>query len=156
MTHWYREPKRVKLMEHLKRAGLGFVLHNEAFSEDDLKTLRAAPYLAGFAENVTLGLADSPVPNCVLVTAPREKADTDWLQNPHLWAGFFVLPALPHLRQHALQSLFTDNRTFHNGLRGQRAISKGVLHRFVLDMRLHPPSLYGLRDSKRAQEENHA
>jgi hypothetical protein len=22
MTHWYREPKRVKLMEHLERAGI--------------------------------------------------------------------------------------------------------------------------------------
>jgi hypothetical protein len=147
MTHWYREPKRVKLMEHLKRADLGFVLRSEDFSEDDLRKLRATPYLTRFREQVTLGTAESGDPKKVLVIAPRENPNLNWLENLQPWAGIFLLPSSHHLRQHALHSLFIINRAFHNGARGHRAVSKGVLHRFVLDMRVHPPSLYCLKES---------
>jgi hypothetical protein len=42
MTHWYREPKWVKLMEHLERAGIDFVLSSDQFSENNLLNLKAA------------------------------------------------------------------------------------------------------------------
>jgi hypothetical protein len=147
MTHWYREPKRVKLMEHLERADLGFVLRSGEFSEDDLQSLRATLRPIGLAERVSLGTTDSGDPKKVLIIAPRENPDLNWLQNPEPWAGIFVLPASYHLRQHALHNLFTINRAFHNGARGRRATRKGALQRFVLDMRVHPPSLYGLREA---------
>ena len=147
MTHWHREPKRVKLMEYLQRADLGFVLRSGEFSEDDLQSLRATLRPIGLAERVALGTPDSGDPRKVLIIAPRENLDLNWLQDPGPWAGIFLLPASYHLRQHALHNLFTINRAFHNGARGRRAIRKGVLQRFVLDMRVHPPSLYGLRET---------
>ncbi len=134
-------------MEHLKRTDLGFVLRSGEFSEEDLRNLRASPYLTWFAERVTLSTADPGDPKKVLVIAPKESPDLNWLQNLQPWAGIFLLPASHHLRQHALHNLFTINRAFHNGARGHRAISKGILHRFVLDMTVHPPSLYGLREA---------
>jgi len=36
MTHWYRDPIQLKLMEHLHRADIGFVLSSDDFSDNDL------------------------------------------------------------------------------------------------------------------------
>ena len=55
MTHWYREPKRVKLMEHLERAGIDFVLSSDGFAESDLLKLKAVVSTA-LAERLTLGI----------------------------------------------------------------------------------------------------
>jgi hypothetical protein len=89
MTHWYREPKRVKLMELLERANLGFVLRSGEFSEDDLQNLRATLRPIGLAERGALGTPDSGDPKKVLIIAPRENPDLNWLQNPKPWAGIF-------------------------------------------------------------------
>ena len=40
MTHWYRDPKQLKLMEHLHRADIGFVLSSDDFSDNDLLHLK--------------------------------------------------------------------------------------------------------------------
>jgi hypothetical protein len=146
MTHWYREPKRIKLMEHLERGGIEFVLCSEGFSEGDLRNLQAGLQQVNFAERLTLGPPMAGGDRKVLVTARHGHADPDWLRNPEPWAGIFILPFHRPTRVHALQSLFTMNRAFQNGARGRRAISKGVLHRFILDLRAEPPSLYGVRD----------
>jgi hypothetical protein len=145
MTHWYREPKQVKLIEHLERAGIGFVLSSDQFSESDLLNLRAILHAPPFSEKFSRGVFTEGDPQRVLIVAPEERPDPLWLQNPEPWAGVFILPAIRSHREQALHGLFTMNRSFHNGARGRRAISKGVLHRFILDMRSHPPSLYGVR-----------
>lgn len=48
MTHWYREPKRMKLMEPLERAGIAFVLSSDELSQGDLLNLRTVVPI-GFA-----------------------------------------------------------------------------------------------------------
>ncbi|HZD50115.1 MAG TPA: hypothetical protein VE178_15335 [Silvibacterium sp.] len=40
MTHWYRDPKQLKLMEHLEHADTGFVLSSDDFSDSDLFRLK--------------------------------------------------------------------------------------------------------------------
>lgn len=148
MTHWYREPKRVNLMELLERAGIEFVLSRDEFSENDLLNLREALPQKKLSERLALGIATSGDYKKVLIIAPTKHPDPSWLSNPEPWAGIFILPANRPYRWHVLHALFTINRSFHNGARGQRAISKGILRRFVLDMRLHPPSLYGVRGTQ--------
>lgn len=145
MTHWYREPKRIKLMEHLERSEISFVLSFEEFSEDDLLNLRGTLQSDTLAKKLTRGTPLLGDCGKILIIAPREAPDPEWLENPAPWAGVFVLPAHDHLRERALREVFTINRSFHNGTRGRRAVREGVLHRFVLDMRAHPPSLYGAR-----------
>ncbi len=147
MTHWYREPKRVKLLEHLERAGVDFVFNSDEFAESDLRNLKSTLQSSRLADRFTLGTSMSGDVRKVLIIAPRTYPDPACVQNPEPWAGIFVLPARRPQREHALRTLFAINCSFNNGARGRRAISKGILHRFVLDMRVHPPSLYGLRES---------
>lgn len=146
MTHWYREPKRVNLIEHLERAGIGFVLCSEGFSEVDLENLKAVLRPINLCDRLSLGSPAAGDDRKVLITA-RDGEDPNWFRNPEPWAGIFILSAHRHLRDKAFRDLFSANRSFPNGARGRRAVSKGVLYRFVLDMRVHPPSLYGLREA---------
>lgn len=146
MTHWYREPKRVKLMEHLERSGIGFVLCSEGFSEIDLDHLKALLQPSNLADRLSLGSPAAGDGRKVLITA-RLGEDPNWFRNPEPWAGIFILSGHRHLRDKAFRDLFSINRSFPNGARGRRAVSKGVLQRFVLDMRAQPPSLYGLREA---------
>jgi len=144
MTHWYREAKRIRLMEHLERAGINFVLCSEKFTEGDLLDLRIRLQPGKLAQRLMLGPHASGDRQKVLVTARHDHPDPEWLQNPETWAGIFVLPAYHPHKENALHSLFTTNRAFQNGTRGYRVISKGVVQRFVLDMRTNPPSLHGV------------
>jgi hypothetical protein len=145
MTHWYREPKRVKLMEYLQHAGINFVLSSDWFAESELLKLRAA-VPAPLAQRLMLGATAAADTKKVLVIAPRSYPDPSCLQNPESWAGVFVLPADPRPKEEALKAIFVINRSFKNGARGQRPIGMGGIHRFVLDMRPFPPSLYRIRE----------
>jgi hypothetical protein len=144
MTHWYREPKRVKLMEYLQRAGIDFVLSSDWFAERDLLRLKGA-VSAALAERLMLGATAAADPMKVLVIAPQSSPDQEWLRDPKPWAGIFVLPAQRPHREHALHAIFMLNRSFKNGVRGHRPIGMGGIHRFVLDMSSFPPSLYRTR-----------
>ncbi len=146
MTHWYREPKQIKLIEHLERAGIDLVLCSLGFSDIDLQTLKADLPPIKLAQRLTRGTPSIGDEKKALIVARPGHIDPEWLRNPGPWAGVLVLPGRSPAREHALRDLFTVNRSFHNGARGQRAVSKGTLHRFVLDMRTHPPSLYGVRE----------
>jgi hypothetical protein len=147
MTHWFREPKRIKLMDHLERAGFDFVLCSERFTKEDLLNLRTKIQPSTLARRLTLGSPAVGDRHKVLITARHDHPDPQWFRKPEAWAGIFFLPShRPHM-DNALQSLFTTNRTFPNGARGHRAISNGVIHRFVLDMRVQPPTLVGLRET---------
>jgi hypothetical protein len=143
MSHWYREPKRVKLMEHLERAGISFVLSSDGFAESDLLKLKAAVSTA-IAKKLVLGTGAEGDPRKVLVIAPQNP-DANWLSNAEPWAGIFVLPAHRLHREQALQAIFVVNRSFKNGARGLRPISMGIVHRFVLDMRTPQASFYRIR-----------
>jgi len=145
MAHWYRDPKRVNLMEHLDRAGIGFVLRLGDFSENDLLNLRTTLYPMMLEERLMLGMAIPGDRRKVLIIAPQESPDHSSLQNSEPWAGIFILPAHHSQREHALRALLTNNRSFENGARGCRVLSRGMLRRFVLNLRSFPPSLYGVR-----------
>lgn len=146
MTHWYREPKRVKLVEHLERAGIDIVLCSLGFSDIDLQTLKASLPPIKLAQRLSRGTPAMGDGRKALIVARPGHIDPEWLRNPQPWAGVLVLPGHSPAREHALRDLFTVNRSFHNGARGRRVISKGILRRFVLDMRTRPPSLYGVRE----------
>jgi hypothetical protein len=135
--------KRVKLMEHLQRAGIDFVLSSDWFAESDLSRIKAA-VSAALAKRLMLGATAAADPKKVLVIAPQSYPDPDCLQNPESWAGIFVLPAHPRHKEDALKAIFVINRSFKNGVRGHRPIGMGGIHRFVIDMRTLPPSLYAL------------
>jgi hypothetical protein len=137
MMHWYREPKRVKLMEHLE-AGIDFVFSSDGFGESDLRNLKAAVPIS-LAKRLTLGVATAGDARKVLVIALQGSPDPEWLRNPEPWAGIFVLPDHRPHREDALQAIFIINRSVKNGVRGQRPIRMGIVHRFVLDMRTSPP-----------------
>jgi hypothetical protein len=141
MTHWYREPKRVKLMEHLQRSGIDFVPSSDGFAESDLLKSKAAVSTA-LAKRLTLGTATAGDPKKVLVIAPQNYPDPDCLRNPEPWAGIFVLPAQRPHREQVLEAIFIIKRSFENGMRGHRPIGMGGVHRFILDMRASRPSLY--------------
>ena len=146
MTRWYREPKRVKLMEHLEGAVIDFVLSSDGFAESDLLKLRAEVSTA-LAKRLTLGTTTAGDPQQVLAIASQSYPDPDWLRKPEPWAGIFVLPAHRLNREHALEAIFIINRSFENGVRGHRPIGMGGVHRFILDMRASPPSLYRTREA---------
>jgi len=146
MTHWYREPKRVKLMEHLERAGIDFVLSSDGFAESDLLKLKAT-VSTPLAGRLTLGTTTAGDPKKVLVIASQSYPDPDWLRNPEPWAGIFILTAHRPHREHALEAIFIINQSFENGVRGHRPIGMGGGHRFILDMRASPPSLYRTREA---------
>jgi hypothetical protein len=141
MMNWYREPKRVKLMEHLERARIDFVFNSDGFAESDLRNLKAAVPIA-LAKRLTLGVTAAGDSRKVLVIALQSSPDPQWLRNPEPWAGVFVLPADRSHREDALQAIFVINQSVKNGARGQRPIRMGIVHRFVLDMRTSPPSFY--------------
>ena len=61
MTHWYREPKRVKLMEYLQHAGINFVLSADWFAESDLLRIKAAVSKT-LAERLMLGATTTAAP----------------------------------------------------------------------------------------------
>lgn len=94
MTHWYREPKRVKPMEYLQHARINFVLSCDWFAESDLLRLKAAVSKT-LAERLMLGATATADHKKVLVIAPQSYPDPDYLQNPESWASIFVLPAHP-------------------------------------------------------------
>lgn len=150
MTHWYRDPKQVKLIEHLERAGIDLVLCSLGFSDSDLHNLKAGLPI-NLAQRLTLGTPAAGDRRKALIVARPGHIDANWLRNPEPWAGVLVLPGQPPARERALLDLFTANRFFQNGARGRRAISKGILHRFVLDMRTQPPSLYGVGENHPGQ-----
>lgn len=151
MTHWYREPKQIRLIEHLERAGIDFVLCSFAFSDIDLQNLKASLPPIKLAQRLTLGTPARGDGTKALIVARPDRIDPDWLRNPEPWAGVLVLPSHSPARDRALLELFAVNRSFHNGARGRRAVSKGILRRFVLDMRATPPSLYGVREDPSSQ-----
>jgi len=146
MTQWYREPKRVKLMEQLERAGIELVLSSDGLAESDLQKLKAAVSTA-LAKRLTLGTASGRDPKKVLVIASQSCPDPEWLRNPEPWAGIFILTAHRPHREHALEAIFIINQSFENGVRGHRPIGMGGGHRFILDMRASPPSLYRTREA---------
>jgi hypothetical protein len=147
MTHWFREPKRIKLMEHLERAGIDFVLCSERFTDEDLLNFKARLQPSTLSERLTLGPPTMGGRQKVLITARNDHPDPEWFRNPEAWAGIFFLPSHRPYMENALHSLFMTNCAFQNGRRGNRAISKGVLNRFVLDLRNQPPTLVGMRET---------
>jgi hypothetical protein len=147
MTHWFREPKRIKLMEHLQRPGIDFVLCSEGFPEGDLRNLQASPQQVSLAERLRPRPPKVGDDRKVLIAARPGGTDPDWLRNPEPWEGVTNLPAFRLHRGHALQSLLTLNRAFHNGARGKRVMGKGVLNRFALDMRTQTPALSSVRET---------
>jgi hypothetical protein len=151
MTHWYREPKQIRLIEHLERAGIDFVLCSFGFSDIDLQKLKAGLPPIKLAQRLTVGTPDVGDGTKALIVARPDRIDPDWLRNPEPWAGLLVLPSQSAARDRALQEIFAVNRSFPNGARGRRAVSKGILRRFVLDMTATPPSLYGVREAPSSQ-----
>ena len=145
MTHWYREPKRVKLMEYLQQAGINFILSSDWFAENELLKLRAA-VPAPLAQRLMLGATAAADSKKVIVIAPQSYPDPKCVQTLASWGGIFVLPAHPRHKEDALKAIFVINRSFKSGVRGQRPIGMGGIHRFVLDMRASPPSLYRIRE----------
>jgi hypothetical protein len=146
MAHWYRDPKQLKLTEHLERAGFGFVLSREDFSESDLLDLQARLHTMSLAQRLTLGTISPGDSQRVSIVAPRERSAIAWLQNPEPWAGIFVLPRDSPQREDALATLLASNGSFNNGTKGRRVISRGILHRFVLDMSAVPPVLHRIKE----------
>jgi hypothetical protein len=146
MTHWYREPKRVRLIEYLDHANLAFVLNAEQFSENDLARLRSIPPALLLIEKFSRGTVTEADARNVFIIAPVKRPNSVWLENPVPWAGVIILPPRRPFREHALRSIFTLDRTVDNGSRGTRAIRKGILHRFVLDLSTGPASFYGVKE----------
>lgn len=82
MTHWYREPKQIKLIAHLERAGIDFVLCSLGFSHIDLQNLKASLPSIKLVQRLTLGTPATGDGRKILIVARPGHIDSDWLRNP--------------------------------------------------------------------------
>jgi hypothetical protein len=145
MSHWYRETKSVKLLDCLEQAGIRLTLNSAEFTEDDLLKLKAELHPTALRDGLSCGSTAYGSPRRALIIAPVQPVHSDWLRNPAPWAGIIVIPAHSPDRDQALASFFNTNRSYRNGARGRRVMERGVLQRFILDMRAQPPTLNGVR-----------
>lgn len=139
MTHWYRDPKRFRLIEHLIRADYTFVLDPADFSDTELLRLREAFMSVLPAEKLVRDTCSTERTSRVLIVAPSDTPGRSIVaeDDSQQWAGVVLVPDGIH-KETSLIELFRKNPYFENGARGQRVLIRNAIRPFVLDTRLNP------------------
>jgi hypothetical protein len=144
MTHWHRDPKRLKLLEHLVRTDAEFVLNSDDFSEEEFLRLRSTLCGTIFAEKLRRGSLGVNGYREVLIVASSKELDLP-LISPERWAGILVTPRDSLRKERILTDLFLRNPLFPNGIRAVRVVARGTLRAFILDARMTPPLLFAIK-----------
>lgn len=139
MSHWYREPKRFKLLGSLIRSERTFVLNPDDFHDSELFRLREALHPVLRAQKLTLERHATERVSSVLILAPSISPSLALVpdQEPEQWAGILLIPGGLQ-KEASLIDLFLRNPYFKNGTKGRRISVKGAIRPFFLDIRNSP------------------